>query len=66
MDENKLFEKLDKMTKLFGAMAIQGKSFKDQVKLLSEAGLSPSEIAEVTGKNANLVNVTKHSLKKKK
>ena len=65
MNEKILFEKLDRITKLLGTLAIQGKSFKEQVKLLSDAGLSPSEIAEVTGKTANQVRVTKTGLKKK-
>ena len=63
MNEKKLFGKLDRMTKLLSAMAIQNKNLKEQVKLLSEAGLQPSEIAEITGKNANLIRVIKSSLK---
>jgi hypothetical protein len=66
MDEKKLFDKLDKMTKLLAIMAISGKSFKEQVKLLSEQGLQPAEIAEITGKTANFVRVTKSGLKQKK
>ena len=65
MDEQKLFQKLDRMTKLLAAIAVQGKNLKEQVKLLSDAGLQPSEIAEITGKNANLIRVTKSSLKPK-
>jgi hypothetical protein len=65
MNEKKLFEELLTIKKLLALTAIKDKSFKDQVKLLSDVGLSPSEIAEITGKNTNLVNVTKHSLKKK-
>lgn len=65
MSEKKLFEKLDRITKLLAALAIKDKGLKDQVKLLSEAGLQPSEIAEMTGKSANLIRVTKFELKKK-
>jgi len=65
MNEKKLFGELLTIKKLLALTAIKDKSFKDQVKLLSGVGLSPSEIAEITGKNTNLVNVTKHSLKKK-
>ena len=65
VDEKKLFERLDRMTKLIGIMVTQEKNFRDKVKLLSEIGLSPSEIAEITGKTVNFVNVTKHGLKKK-
>lgn len=66
MDEKKLFEKLEIITKLLGAIAIKDKSLKEQVKLLSEVGLQPSEIAEITGKSANLIRVTKTKLKKQK
>ncbi|MCK4553200.1 hypothetical protein KAT80_03275 [Candidatus Pacearchaeota archaeon] len=65
VNETKLFERLDRMTKLIGIMATQEKNFREKVKLLSEIGLSPSEIAEITGKTVNFVNVTKHGLKKK-
>ena len=65
VNEEKLFARLDRMTKLIGIMATQEKNFREKVKLLSEIGLSPSEIAEITGKTANFVNVTKHGLKKK-
>jgi len=64
MDEKKLFEEINIVKRLLAAIAIKGQNFKEQVKLLSDAGLSPSEIADITGRNANLVNVTKHSLKK--
>lgn len=66
MDEKKLFDKLERITKLLAMMAIPGKSFREQVKLLSEQGLQPAEIAEITGKTSNLVSVTKSSLKIKK
>jgi hypothetical protein len=47
------------------ANVIEGKSRKEQVGLLSDVGLQPSEIAEITGKSANLIRVTKTGLKKK-
>lgn len=65
MDEKKLFEEVGVMKKLLAAIAIKGQNFREQVKLLSDAGLQPSEIAEITGKNANLVSVTKSGLKNK-
>lgn len=65
MDEKKLFEKLDVIIKLLAANVIEGKNLKEQVKLLSEVGLQPAEIAEITGKTANLIRVTKTGLKKK-
>ena len=65
MDEKELFRKLDLMTKLLAVVATKDRAFKEQVKLLSDAGLQPSEIAEITGKTANLIRVTKSGLKKK-
>lgn len=64
MDEKKLFDELNVIKRLLAATAIKDKNFREQVKLLSDAGLSPTEISDITGKNTNLVNVTKHSLKK--
>ena len=66
MSDERLFEELSVIKRLLGAIAIKDKNFREQVKLLSDAGLQPSEIADLTGKSANLVNVTKHHLKKKK
>lgn len=65
MNEKKLFEEMSIIKRLLAAIAIKDQNFKQQVKLLSETGLSPSEIAEITGRNANLVRVTKSSLKNK-
>ena len=66
MDEKRLFEEMNTIKRLLGAIAIKDKSFRDQVKLLTDAGLQPSEIADITGKSSNFVNVTKHGLKKNK
>jgi len=65
MDENKLFNELNIIKRLLAATAIKDKKFREQVRLLSDAGLSPKEIADLTGKSVNLVNVTKHNLRKK-
>jgi hypothetical protein len=66
MDEQKLFEKLEKITKLLAMTAVQGKNFREQVKILSDLGLTPSEIAEITGKTVNTISVTKNLIKKSK
>ena len=59
-------EKLERISKLLGAVAIQGKTFREQVQLLSDVGLGPTEIAQLVGKDVNTVNVTKSLMKKKK
>jgi DNA-binding CsgD family transcriptional regulator len=70
MISNEYFEKLLEqnrvMIKLLAANAIQGKSFREQIKLLSEVGLTPTEISGITGKSVNTINVTKTLMKKKK
>jgi DNA-binding CsgD family transcriptional regulator len=53
------------MIKLLAAIAIEGKNLNEQVNLLTTVGLVPLQIAEILGKNANLIRVTKSSLKKK-
>ncbi len=65
MDEKKLFEKLDKISKILAIGAMKDKEFREQIKILSEIGFSASEIAEITGKNVNTINVTKTLMKKK-
>jgi len=46
---------------------VHGKNmkFKNQVKILSDAGLQPKEIAKILGKEANNVRVALHELKKR-
>lgn len=58
-------QKLDRMSKLLAAVVVQGKTFREQVQLLSDVGFQPSEIAEITGKDANSIRVTKTLMKKK-
>ena len=65
MEEKKLFDKLDKITRLLAAIAVQGRNLREQVKILSDLGLQPAEIANITAKNANLIRVTKAGLKSK-
>lgn len=65
MDEKKLFWELKTIKKLLAANVIEGKNLKEQVRLLSDVGLQPNDIAEITGKSANLIRVTKFSLKGK-
>jgi len=69
MDEKhfkKMDEKLERISKLLGAIAIQGKTFREQISLLSEVGLGPTDIAQIVGKDVNTVKVTKSLIKKKK
>jgi len=53
------------MIKLLAAIAIEGKNLNQQVRLLSDVGLTPAQIADILGKSSNLIRVTKSGLKKK-
>lgn len=61
-----VIERLNILIKLSAANIIQGKSFAEQVDLLSMVGLQPKEIGELLNKSANHVSVTLNALKKKK
>ena len=65
MNGKRLLEELQMIKKLLAVNIIKGTSLKEQVKLLTEVGFSPKEISGVTGKSANLIRVTKFSLKNK-
>jgi len=53
------------MIKLLAAIAIEGKNLNEQVLLLSNVGLAPTQIADILSKSSNLIRVIKSSLKKK-
>ena len=58
--------RLKLITKLMAIDVTKGRTFQEQVKLLHDVGMQPSEIAECLGKTANNVRVAVHALKKKK
>jgi DNA-binding MarR family transcriptional regulator len=60
-----IIEKLDLLVRLKVTELIIGRSFLEQVALLSQAGMGPKEIAEAIGKTPNNVSVALNSLKKK-
>lgn len=59
-------DKLDKLVKLLGIQALEGKDISEQFEMLSNVGFQPKEIAEITGKTNNQVSVTLSKLKNKK
>jgi DNA-binding CsgD family transcriptional regulator len=65
MDEKRLFESLERISKLLAANVIQSKSMREQIKLLTDVGFTPQEISEITGTSANTIRVTKTLMKKK-
>ena len=59
-------ERLDMLVRLSAIALIDGKKQRDQVRLLSMAGMAPKEIAELIGTTPNTVNVALTSLRKAK
>jgi len=59
-----LSRKLDLLVKLTAVNLVKDKKSEEQIKLLSDQGFRPKEIAWLLGKTTNFVNVTLHKLKK--
>lgn len=53
-------ENLRLLTRLFALLVVKGETQPDKIKLLSGAGFSNTEIAELLGISANSVNVALH------
>jgi hypothetical protein len=56
--------KNDLLTKLVAIGLVNGKPQKEQIRLLSIAGMGPKEIADLIGTTANTVNVALSALRK--
>lgn len=57
--------RLHTITKLLALEVVKGRQFQDQVKLLNEIGMQPTEIADCLGKTPNNIRVVSHNIKKK-
>jgi len=69
MADKEVIDRLDKIVKLTEIMmvgSIKGLETKEQVKLLSSAGLQPREIGRLLGKTANNIRVTLHEVRKRR
>lgn len=62
--ETAILKKLDILVKLSAIKVTEGKNLNEQVKMLSQIGLQPKEIADMIGKTANNVSVALNYLKK--
>ena len=63
--EMKILEKkLDVLIKLFAMEVVRGREFREQVRVLDQAGLQPKEIAQLLNKTPNNISVTLSYLKK--
>lgn len=60
-----ILEKLDILIRISATQIIEGKDFRDQVRILSSIGLKPKEIGDILGKSANNISVTLNLMKKK-
>ena len=54
----------DLQTRLIAIGLVNGKPQKEQIRLLSIAGMGPKEIADLIGTTPNTVNVTLSSLRR--
>jgi len=63
-DSREIIARLDRLVRLTALNSIGGKSLKDQVALLNSVGMTPAEMSEILGKNANLIRVTLHGIRK--
>jgi len=63
-DIKAIIERLDILTKLFATGLVVGKTQRDQIELLSKAGLKPREIAELLGTTSNTVSVNLTAIRK--
>ena len=59
-------KQLEKLTRLLALLVVKGESQPEKVKVLAGAGFTNTEIAELLGTTANVVNVTLHRLRTKK
>lgn len=58
--------KMSTLIRLIALDIVKGRSFMEQIELLSNAGLTPAEIAIVLGKTPNNIRVQLHHIRKKK
>jgi hypothetical protein len=65
MNENQdlVIKKLDTLIRVSLINAIEGKSLKEQVNLMSSVGLTPKEIGEFLNKTPNHISVTLNEIK---
>ena len=62
---DELARRIDMLTRLLAINLVNGKSQKEQIRLLSVAGMGPKEIADLLGTTSNTVNVALSALRKK-
>jgi len=63
-ERDDLGAKIDLLTRLTAISLVNGKNQLDQIRLLSLAGMKPTEIAALIGTTGNTVNVALSALRK--
>ena len=63
-EREEILKKLDVLIRLQLFMLLDGKSKRDQLNILSFAGMQPKEISEMLGTTANTIRVELHKLRK--
>ena len=61
-----MLDKMDKMLRILAVLATKGMKQRDQIALLSRAGLKPKDIADLLGTSSNTVRVELVALRKAK
>jgi len=65
MDEMKnLLEEVKRLSRLIGTFGVDGKSQREQIRLLAAAGFPPKDIAPMIGTTANSVRVALSAIRK--
>ena len=63
--ESAVLQKMDIVIKLLAANLVKGESPDRQVKLLSDLGMQPKDIATILGKNPTTVRTALHRSRRK-
>ena len=63
-NEEQILTQLDQIRRILAVMATKGLKQREQIATLSQAGLSPKDIAELLGTSSNTVRVELVALRK--
>jgi len=58
--------RLDKIIQLLAIVGSEKLTLKNQIKILTDVGFTPTQMSTITGKNTNLIRVLKHNIEKER
>lgn len=64
--ESEVLNRLDRITRLLGLIAVKGEEKAERIKVLAGAGFTNVEIASTLGVTANTVNIALYRARKKR